>query len=133
MLDYAPIKEFVKKNPEAPAKDVAKKFGCTLQNVYTARHAAGVSKPLTMTKKKRLKVVRKSTLDDHIAEIRSLREQLKVSDSATKTDDGKDWKAEYDLAVLHIKKIERLLAERQVVIGYLEHQLFSRANDGATV
>ena len=134
MFDYTLLKEFVKENPDAPAKEAAEKFGCTLQNVYTARHAVGVSKPVTMQKKKRLKVVRKSTLSLKDREIKRLQDELVVANQVNKSlhkgkkksDGEKDWQAEYEFAVLHIKKIERILGEHKVVIGYLEHQLFTR-------
>ena len=134
MFDYSKLKEFVLANPDVATKDVVEKFNCTSQQVYTARHAVGVAKPVTMQKKKRLKVVRKSTLSLKDREIKRLQDELVVANQVNKSlhkgkkksDGEKDWQAEYEFAVLHIKKIERILGEHKVVIGYLEHQLFTR-------
>lgn len=137
MLDRNALKEFVKNNPDVPTKEIAEKFECTRQNVWTARHAVGVAKKSTMPKKRGLKVVRKSTLIDKDNEIKRLTEELDAANkinkelhkNSQKPDTGKDWESEYNLAVLHIHKLERLLEERKVVLGYLEYQLFRRSGN----
>ena len=135
MVNQQELIEFVKQNPDMKGKDVAEKFQCKIHDVYNARYKAGVSARYTMSKKKGLKVVRKSTLDAKDARIEELENRVEELESSTGSTDSsvRDWKAEFDLAVLHIKKLERILGEHKVVIGYLEQQVYARNSDGASV
>lgn len=137
---FVRLKEFVKKNPDAPTDDVVALFGCSKQNVYQARHNAGVSKKLTMTKKKRLAVVRKSTIenkDTRIAELEKQIEQLKISPNEKSVES--DWKNKHDGAMHHIAeltgvldKLEKQIIGYKAVINYLEHQLSAMAEKHGT-
>jgi hypothetical protein len=120
MFDYSALKEFVKNNPDVPAKEAAEKFGCTLQKVYTARYSVGVSKPITMQKKKGLKVVRKSTLDAKDNRIEELEKELEEWRSGVKTEIR--YIATPD-QVSAVKHLECQLLDAKAVIAYLEGRL----------
>lgn len=160
MTNRTELKEFVKNNPDVPTAEVAEKFGCTNQNVYSARHDVGVSKPLTMTKMKRLKVVRKSTIVSKDARIAQLERQiealqydsvrvqeltdqvamLKVSPNEKNVEAVSEWEQKHNAALYHINHLEKKVDgfEKQIigykaVINYLEHQLASAAQHGTSV
>ena len=120
MLDRLALKDFVKANPEMPCVDVATLFECPKQQVYHARHDVGVSKPVTMSKKKRLKVVRKSTIEDKDARIAQLEKQvemLKVSPNQEiryiATPDQ----------ISAVRRLEAELVDAKAIIAYLERKL----------
>jgi hypothetical protein len=123
MFDYAPLKEFVKEHPDAPAKEAAEKFGCTLQKVYTARHAVGVSKPVTMQKKKRLKVVRKTTLDAKDQRIQELEKELVDWAVDLENEKQRIWEtAERGFHGL-VASLQEELMQAKAVIVYLEKKV----------
>jgi hypothetical protein len=103
-----------------PCADVATLFECPKQQVYHARHDVGVSKPVTMSKKKRLKVVRKSTIEDKDARIAQLEKQvemLKVSPNQEiryiATPDQ----------ISAVRRLEAELVDAKAIIAYLERKL----------
>lgn len=121
MLDREALREFVKANPDMPCLDVAELFECTKQQVYHARHEAGVAKPVTMPKKKRLKVVRKSTLEDKDARIAELTAQVEMFKVAPNTE------VRYIPTpdqVSAVRKLEQELIAAKAVISYLEGKLY---------
>ena len=118
------LKEYVKDNPDEPVAETVSKFGVTKQHVYNARHDVGVSKPITMSKKKRLKVVRKSTIEDkdaRIAELEKQVEMLKTSPNE-KTTSHVDNKTVIDL-INRARKFETELLDAKAIIAYLERKL----------
>ena len=118
------LKEYVKDNPDEPVAETVSKFGVTKQHVYNARHDVGVSKPITMSKKKRLKVVRKSTIEDkdaRIAELEKQVEMLKTSPNE-KTTSHVDNKTVIDL-INKARKFETELLDAKAIIAYLERKL----------
>jgi hypothetical protein len=135
MVNHAELREFVKDNPDMKTEEIVERFGCTKQNVYSARHDVGVAKPLTMSKMKRLKVVRKSTIDSkdaRIEQLQALVDQMtnspiqKVAESISDSETMQ----KYNAAVYHINHLEKKVDgfEKQIigykaVINYLEHQL----------
>ena len=128
MLDRLALKDFVKANPEMPCADVADLFECQKQHVYHARHNVGVSKPVTMTKKKRLKVVRKSTLEDkdaRIAELEKQVEMLKINPNEKTNHVDKKFAVGL---INQARKFETELLDAKAIIAYLEGKL-----DGASV
>jgi polyhydroxyalkanoate synthesis regulator phasin len=154
MVNHAELREFVKDNPDMKTNEIVERFGCTNQNVYSARHDVGVSKPLTMTKMKRLKVVRKSTIVSKDARIAQLERQiealqydsvrvqeltdqvamLKVSPNEKNVEADSEWEQKHNAALYHINHLEKKIDgfEKQVigykaVINYLEHQLSAMA------
>jgi hypothetical protein len=125
MLDRLALKDFVKANPEMPCVDVATLFECPKQQVYHARHDVGVSKPVTMTKKKRLKVVRKSTIEDKDARIAELEKQVEM----LKVNPNQEVRyiATPD-QMSAVRRLEAELVDAKAIIAYLERKL-----DGASV
>ena len=125
MLDRLALKDFVKANPEMPCVDVATLFECPKQQVYHARHDVGVSKPVTMTKKKRLKVVRKSTIEDKDARIAELEKQVEM----LKVNPNQEVRyiATPD-QMSAVRRLEAELVDARAIIAYLERKL-----DGASV
>jgi hypothetical protein len=121
MLDREALKEFVKANPDMSCADVAVLFECSKQKVYHARHDAGVSKPVTMSKKKRLKVVRKSTLEDKDARIAELTAQVEMLKVAPNTEVRYIATPEQLSAV---RKLEQELVASKAIITYLEGKLY---------
>ena len=118
------LKEYVKDNPDEPVAETVSKFGVTKQHVYNARHDVGVSKPITMSKKKRLKVVRKSTIEDkdaRIAELEKQVEMLKTSPNE-KTTSHVDNKTVIDL-INRARNFETELLDAKAIIAYLERKL----------
>ncbi len=135
MLDRLALKDFVKANPEMPCADVATLFECPKQQVYHARHDVGVSKPVTMTKKKRLKVVRKSTIEDKDARIAQLERQvemLKVNpNQEVRYIPAPEPEIRYIATpdqISAVKRLEAELVDAKAIIAYLERKL-----DGASV
>ena len=121
----AKILKFIDENPKMKAKDIAEKLNCSTASVYFARRSSG----LTV----RDKEVKRLQIELATANAVNKKLHAEIEKSAGSTG-GRDWKSEYDHAVLHIKNMERVLAERQVVIGYLEHQLFRSGQEhGASV
>ena len=114
------LKEYVKDNPDEPVAETVSKFGVTKQHVYNARHDVGVSKPITMSKMKRLKVVRKSTIEDKDARIAQLEKQvemLKISPNQ---------EVRYVATPDQISAVRRLESEllgAKAIIAYLERKL----------
>jgi hypothetical protein len=128
-MTRADLKEYVKVNPDEPVAETVSKLGVSKQHVYNARHDVGVSKPITMSKKKRLKVVRKSTIEDkdaRIAELEKQVEMLKTSPNE-KTTSHVDNKTVIDL-INRARKFETELLDAKAIIAYLERKL-----DGASV
>jgi hypothetical protein len=124
MMTRTELKEYVKDNPDEPVAETVSKFGVTKQHVYNARHDVGVSKPITMSKKKRLKVVRKSTIEDkdaRIAELEKQVEMLKTSPNE-KTTSHVDNKTVIDL-INRARKFETELLDAKAIIAYLERKL----------
>jgi len=137
MVNHTELREFVKDNPDMKTDEIVERFGCTKQNVYSARHDVGVAKPLTMSKMKRLKVVRKSTIDNKDARIEELEAQilqLKISPNVKDVKADSEWEQKHNAALYHINHLEKKIDgfEKQVigykaVINYLEHQLSAMA------
>ena len=124
MMNRTELKDYVKDNPDEPVAETVSKFGVTKQHVYNARHDVGVSKPITMSKKKRLKVVRKSTIEDkdaRIAELEKQVEMLKTSPNE-KTTSHVDNKTVIDL-INRARKFETELLDAKAIIAYLERKL----------
>ena len=123
-MTRADLKEYVKINPDEPVAETVSKLGVSKQHVYNARHDVGVSKPITMSKKKRLKVVRKSTIEDkdaRIAELEKQVEMLKTSPNE-KTTSHVDNKTVIDL-INKARKFETELLDAKAIIAYLERKL----------
>ena len=118
------LKEYVKDNPDEPVAETVSKFGVTKQHVYNARHDVGVSKPITMSKKKRLKVVRKSTIEDKDARIAELEKQVEMlkTSPTEKTTSHVDNKTVIDL-INRARKFETELLDAKAIIAYLERKL----------
>ena len=123
MFDYSELKEFVLANPDVATKDVVEKFNCTSQQVYTARHAVGVSKPVTMQKKKRLKVVRKTTLDAKDQRIQELEKELVDWAVDLENEKQRIWEtAERGFHGL-VASLQEELMQAKAVIVYLEKKV----------
>jgi hypothetical protein len=123
-MTRADLKEYVKVNPDESVAETVSKLGVSKQHVYNARHDVGVSKPITMSKKKRLKVVRKSTIEDkdaRIAELEKQVEMLKTSPNE-KTTSHVDNKTVIDL-INKARKFETELLDAKAIIAYLERKL----------
>lgn len=128
MFDYSELKEFVLANPDAATKDVVKKFNCTSQQVYTARHAVGVAKPVTMQKKKRLKVVRKTTLDAKDQRIQELEKELVDWAVDLENEKQRIWEtAERGFHGL-VASLQEELMQAKAVIVYLEKKIANGAS-----
>ena len=114
------LKEYVKDNPDEPVAETVSKFGVTKQHVYNARHDVGVSKPITMSKMKRLKVVRKSTLEDKDARIAELEKQVEM----LKTSPNQEvrYVATPD-QISAVRRLESELLDAKAIIAYLERKL----------
>lgn len=124
MMNRTELREYVKDNPDEPVDETVSKFGVSKQHVYNARHDAGVSKPITMSKMKRLKVVRKSTIEDkdaRIAELEKQVEMLKTSPNE-KITSHVDNKTVIDL-INRARKFETELLDAKAIIAYLERKL----------
>jgi len=120
MMTRTELKEYVKVNPDESVAETVSKLGVSKQHVYNARHDVGVSKPITMSKKKRLKVVRKSTLEDkdaRIAELEKQVEMLKVSPNQEVR-----YIATPD-QISAVKRLEAELIDAKAIIAYLERKL----------
>lgn len=128
--------DFVRDNPNMPTTEIVERFGCTKQHVYTARHSAGVSKPLTMSKKKRLKVVRKSTLDVKDARIEELEKQVEMLKISPNVEVQYVATPDQVSAVIklekHIEALDKQIIGYKAVINYLEHQLSAMAERHGT-
>lgn len=131
------IQEFVKAHPEMPSGDVAALFNCSRQHVYHARHSVGVSKPVTMTRKKKLKVVRKSTIDNKDARIEELEKQIDMLKIAPNVEVKYVATPDQVSAVAALEKriesLDKQIIGYKAVINYLEHQLASAAQHGTSV
>ncbi len=121
----AKILKFIEENPKMKAKDIAEKLNCSTASVYFARRSSGLT-----TRDKEVK-----RLQIELATANAVNKKLHAEiEKGAGSTGGRDWKSEYDHAVLHIKNIERILGEHKVVIGYLEHQLFRGGQEhGASV
>ena len=131
------LQEFVKAHSEMPSGEVAELFNCSRQDVYHARHNAGVSKPITMTRKKRLKVVRKSTIDNKDARIEELEKQIDMLKIAPNVEVKYVATPDQVSAVAalekHIESLDKQIIGYKAVINYLEHQLALAAQHGTSV
>jgi len=123
MFDYSELKEFVLANPDVATKDVVEKFNCTSQQVYTARHAVGVSKPSTMPKKKRLKVVRKATMDAKDQRIQELEGELRTWMGSWEAEMERIWDAAEAKYQTALAKSQDELTQAKAVIAYLEKKV----------
>jgi hypothetical protein len=125
MSKRAQILEFIEANPKMKVKDIAANLKCSTVSVYAARRSSGLTA--------RDKEVKR--LQNELATANAVNKKLHAEiEKGTGSTGGRDWKSEYDHAVLHIKNIERILGEHKVVIGYLEHQLFRSGQEhGASV
>jgi len=127
MVNHTELREFVKDNPDMKTEEIVERFGCTKQNVYSARHDVGVAKPLTMSKMKRLKVVRKSTINGKDARIEELEKQvemLKISPNVeVKYVATPDQISAVNKLEKHIEALDKQIIGYKAVINYLEHQL----------
>ncbi len=120
MMNRTELREYVKDNPDEPVDETVSKFGVSKQHVYNARHDAGVSKPITMSKMKRLKVVRKSTIEDKDARIAQLEKQvemLKISPNQEVR-----YVATPD-QISAVRRLESELLDAKAIIAYLERKL----------
>jgi hypothetical protein len=117
------LKQYVKDNPDEPVAETVSKFGVTKQNVYNARHAAGVSVPTAKPKrspKAGLRVIRKKTLTDkdhRIAELEKQIEMLKISPNQEVR-----YVATPD-QVSAVRRLEAELLDAKAIIAYLERKL----------
>ena len=120
MMNRTELREYVKDNPDEPVDETVSKFGVSKQHVYNARHDAGVSKPITMSKMKRLKVVRKSTIEDKDARIAELEKQVEM----LKTSPNQEvrYVATPD-QISAVKRLEAELLDAKAIIAYLERKL----------
>lgn len=123
MFDYSKLKEYVLANPDAATKDVVAKFNCSAQQVYTARHAVGVAKPITMSKKKNLKVVRKATLDAKDQRIQELENELRLWMNSLEEEMDRIWDAAEAKYQADLSRLKDDLMQAKAVIGYLEKKV----------
>jgi hypothetical protein len=135
MMTRTELKEYVKVNPDEPVAETVSKLGVSKQHVYNARHDVGVSKPITMSKKKRLKVVRKSTLEDkdaRIAELEKQVEMLKINpNQEVRYIPAPEPEIRYIATpdqISAVRSLESKLVDAKAIIAYLEGKL-----DGASV
>jgi hypothetical protein len=123
MSNYQELVEFVKENPTMQGKDVAEKFQCKLHDVYNARNKAGVSARYTMSKKKGLKVVRKTTLDTKDRRIQELEKELVDWAIDLENEKQRIWEtAERGFHGL-VASLQEELMQAKAVIVYLEKKV----------
>jgi hypothetical protein len=150
--DYTKLVEYMRANPLQSIGQIAAAVGCDRQYVYNVRHRSGISKKVTMPKRKKLQVVRKTTLtakDTRIAELEQerlkLQKELDFSAKkvkATELPTGNEFPSQL---VEKINGLNAIIVEKndeinqlQGVIKYLEKNLREalarlRAKNGSTV
>lgn len=131
------IEEFVKAHSDMPSGDVAALFNCSKQDVYHARHKAGVSLPSANKGVRRVRAVVLAEKETQIANLKKKIERLE--DRLNVEVIESEWEKKHQAAVHHINHLEKTIAsfDKQVVgykavISYLEHQLVSAAEKNGT-
>ena len=123
MSNFEELIAFVKENPTMQGKVVAEKFQCKIHDVYNARYKAGVSARYTMSKKKGLKVVRKTTLSAKDQRIQELEKELADWSADIENEKQRIWEtAERGFHGL-IASLQEELVQAKAVIVYLEKKI----------